>query len=109
MRVPALAVLVMSLLAGCSGPKFQATNPAPRPLTAKAPAEVETRTEMPDGDAHIEIGVWEFETQSVFKAIGRTRDDAAARGCDILVVTDTGPSPGVSGYRRYLMRCLVKR
>ena len=88
-----MRIALLLLLTAC-GSTIRATeiNPAPRPLAARAPETVEVFTSGPPARPHVDISFLEIQQDSKLSTddtgefIGQLRIEAAARGCDGLVI-----------------------
>lgn len=106
MRAPLLlAVLAGSLLAGCGTfTDFTPINAPPHPLQPRSAASVEVFSSGPPARRHVDVALVEVEQthslneQGTGLMIQRMREQAAAIGCDAIVlrgVTDhQGAQPG---------------
>lgn len=87
-----LASLLAALAAAC-GTQLQTTqiNAAPRPLAQRSPASVDLFASGPPARPHTDLAVIEAQPgvfeDSTAELIARMREQAAALGCDGLVLT----------------------
>jgi hypothetical protein len=87
-------MILSLLLVGCGAWTSQTfVNPAPHPMAARPPASVEVFTAGAPTRPHVDVAMLEVRQQTGWSLadtgdmIARLRDDAAAMGCDGLVIT----------------------
>jgi hypothetical protein len=87
-----MRIAVLLLLTAC-GSTIRATeiNQAPRPLTARAPEQVEVFTSGPPARPHIDLTFYEvqqeeYSADDTREFIDLARVEAARKGCDGLVI-----------------------
>jgi hypothetical protein len=117
---------VAAFAAAACGTKIEytPTNTAPRPMTARAPEQVEVFNASKPTKAFVEVGVLEAQQQSAYSRdnssaiMAKLRKEAGDRGCDGVIVNGsndatvgstyegTGSTDTLKGYRA---TCIVYR
>ncbi|HVK88493.1 MAG TPA: hypothetical protein VM513_30455 [Kofleriaceae bacterium] len=98
-----LVLLAGLSLASCSSTTYVATNPAPRPLAARAPATVTLFTVGLPERPYTEIGDVKATARAMWgspepKALRMLRAEAARRGCDGVIVMGPNDKLVIAGY-----------
>jgi len=116
---PALAALLAVAACGATT-RFVATNPSPRPLAPRPAASVQVFTSGQPTIPYVEVGLLQGRqggpivtgADALPAIVSRMRADAAAIGCDALIVNADadrveGPGRGPATVRGFWAACIV--